>query len=45
MLEVEIGQEKVQYELREGESIVIRHEMEEIRLTQENPVAIRPISR
>jgi alpha,alpha-trehalose phosphorylase len=44
MLEVELGQEKVQYELREGESLVIHHEMEEIRLTRENPVVIRQVS-
>jgi alpha,alpha-trehalose phosphorylase len=44
MLEVEIGQEKVEYTLREGESLVIRHETEEIRLTRENPMAVRPVS-
>jgi alpha,alpha-trehalose phosphorylase len=44
MLEVEIGLEKVEYVLREGESLVIRHETEEIRLTRENPVAIRAVS-
>ena len=44
ILEVEIGQEKVEYTLREGESLVIRHETEEIRLTQENPMAVRPVS-
>jgi alpha,alpha-trehalose phosphorylase len=44
MLEVEIGVEKVEYTLREGESFVIRHETEEIRLTRENPVAIRAVS-
>jgi alpha,alpha-trehalose phosphorylase len=45
MLEVEIGLEKVEYTLREGQSLVIRHEMEEIQLTQENSVAVRPVSR
>ncbi len=45
MLEVEIGLENVEYTLREGESLVIRHETEEIRLTRENPVAVRPVSR
>ena len=45
MLEVEIGLEKVEYTLREGESLVIRHETEEIRLTRENPMAVRPVSR
>jgi alpha,alpha-trehalose phosphorylase len=44
MLEIEIGQENVEYTLREGESLVIRHETEEIRLTRENPVAVRPVS-
>jgi alpha,alpha-trehalose phosphorylase len=45
MLEVEIGMEKVQYTLREGESLVVRHETEEIQLTQENSVIVRPVSR
>jgi alpha,alpha-trehalose phosphorylase len=45
MLEVEIGLEKVEYALREGESLVIRHETEEIRLTREEPWAVRPVSR
>jgi alpha,alpha-trehalose phosphorylase len=45
MLDVEIGLEKVEYTLREGESLVIRHEREEIRLARENPSAIRPVSR
>ena len=44
MLEVELGQEKVEYTLREGEALVIRHETEEIRLTRENPMAVRPVS-
>jgi alpha,alpha-trehalose phosphorylase len=44
MLEIEIGQDNVEYTLREGESLVIRHETEEIRLTRENPVAVRPVS-
>ena len=44
-LEVEIGLEKVEYALREGEHLDIRHEMEDIQLTRENPVAVRPISR
>ena len=44
-LEVEIGLEKVEYALREGEHLDIRHEMEEIQLTRENPVAVRQISR
>ena len=45
MLEVEIGLEKVEYTLREGECLVIRHETEEIRLTREKPWAVRPVSR
>lgn len=44
-LEVEIGLEKVEYALRAGESLLIRHEKEEIHLTQENPMAVRPVSR
>jgi alpha,alpha-trehalose phosphorylase len=45
MLEVEIGPETVQYALREGERLVIRHETEEIQLTREHPLAVRPVSR
>jgi alpha,alpha-trehalose phosphorylase len=45
MLEVEIGLENVEYKLRNGESLVIRHEREEIELTRENPTAVRPVSR
>jgi alpha,alpha-trehalose phosphorylase len=45
MLEVEIGQEKVEYSLREGECLVIRHEMEEVQLSREHPAAVRPINR
>jgi alpha,alpha-trehalose phosphorylase len=45
LLEVEIGVEKVGYTLREGEDLAIRHETEEVRLTREHPVAIRPVSR
>jgi len=44
VLDVEIGLEKVEYTLREGKSLVIRHETEEIRLTRENPVAVRAVS-
>jgi alpha,alpha-trehalose phosphorylase len=44
MLEVEIGAEQVDYTLREGASLAIRHQIEEIRLTRENPVAVRPVS-
>ena len=45
MLEVEIGLETVAYALREGECLVIRHETEEIQLTPEQPLAVRPVSR
>jgi alpha,alpha-trehalose phosphorylase len=45
MLDVEIGLEKVEYTLRQGQSLIIHHETEEIRLTRENPVAVRAVSR
>lgn len=45
MLEVEIGVESAEYTLRKGESLVIRHEAEEIQLTREQPVAVRPIAK
>jgi len=45
MLEVEIGLETVQYALREGERLVIRHETEEIQLTRDHPQAVRSVSR
>jgi alpha,alpha-trehalose phosphorylase len=45
MLEVEIGLKKVEYTLREGKFLVIRHETEEIQLTREHPQAVRPVSR
>jgi alpha,alpha-trehalose phosphorylase len=45
MVEVEIGLEKVAYTLREGECVMIRHEKEEIHLTKEHSVAVRPVSR
>ena len=44
-LEVEIGLEKAEYRLREGECLVIRHETEEVQLTRENSVVVRPVSR
>jgi alpha,alpha-trehalose phosphorylase len=44
MLEVEIGLDKVEYTLREGESLTIRHETEKIQLTRENSVIVRPVS-
>ena len=43
LLEVEIGLEKVEYALREGDRLVIRHETEEVELTRENPLAVRTI--
>jgi len=45
MLEIEIGLETVTYALREGECLVIRHETEEVQLTREHPVAVRPVSK
>jgi alpha,alpha-trehalose phosphorylase len=45
MLEIEIGVETVEYTLREGECLVIRHETEDVELTREHPVAVRPVSR
>jgi alpha,alpha-trehalose phosphorylase len=45
LLEVEIGVDEVEYALREGERLVIRHETEEVELTRENPLAVRTISR
>ena len=44
-LEIEIGQEKVEYALLEGEDLLICHETERVQLTPENPVAVRPVSR
>jgi alpha,alpha-trehalose phosphorylase len=44
-LEVEIGLEKVEYALREGDCLTIRHETEEIQLTRERPTVVRPVSR
>jgi alpha,alpha-trehalose phosphorylase len=45
LLEIEIALDKVEYALREGERLVIRHETEELELTRENPLAVRPVSR
>ncbi len=45
VLEVEIGLENVEYALRDGEELRIRHETEELQLSREHPVAIRPVSR
>ncbi|MBV8334348.1 MAG: glycoside hydrolase family 65 protein [Alphaproteobacteria bacterium] len=45
MLEVEIGQQTVEYTLREGDRLVISHETEEIQLSRENPAVVRPVSK
>ena len=45
LLEIEISLDKVQYTLREGERLVIRHETEEVELTREKAQAVRPVSR
>jgi alpha,alpha-trehalose phosphorylase len=45
MLHIEVGLENVEYSLREGDSLVIRHETEEVQLTRDHPVAVRPVSR
>ena len=45
MLEVEIGLDKVEYALREGDRLAIRHETEDIQLTRERPKIVRPVSR
>src|SRR6516162_2744832 len=45
MLEIEISLETVQYTLRAGERLVIRHEQEDIQLTRDHPQAVRPVSR
>ena len=44
MLEIEIGAETVKYTLRDGECLVIGHETEDVQLTREHPVAVRPVS-
>ena len=45
LLEIEIGLDEVEYVLREGECLVIRHEAEEIKLTQKKPVAVRSVGK
>jgi alpha,alpha-trehalose phosphorylase len=45
ILEIDIGLEKVEYKLRQGERLVIRHETQDLELTRERPVAVRPVSR
>ena len=44
MLEVEIGPGRVEYTLRQGQAMAIRHEAEQIELTSEHPVAVRSIT-
>jgi alpha,alpha-trehalose phosphorylase len=44
LLEVEIGVGKVEYTLREGEDLAIRHETEKVVLSREQPKAVRSIS-
>jgi len=44
VLEVEITGERVEYKLRDGDTLTIHHEAEELRLTGERPSAIRPVS-
>ncbi len=44
VLDVKVDLESVEYTLREGECLVIRHEKEEVRLTRQNPVAVRSVS-
>jgi alpha,alpha-trehalose phosphorylase len=43
MLDIKIGQEKAEYTLLQGEGLMVSHKGEEIRLTPEHPVAVRPI--
>ena len=45
LLEVEIGLDNVEYALREGEGLVIRHETEDVELARDHPVAVRPVSK
>jgi alpha,alpha-trehalose phosphorylase len=45
MLGIEIGLENVEHTLRAGNCLAIRHEMEEVQLTREHPVAVRPVGR
>jgi alpha,alpha-trehalose phosphorylase len=45
LLEVEIGLDTVEYQLREGDDLSIHHLTEQIRLTKEHPIAVRPVSK
>ncbi len=42
LLEVDIHRDTTTYSLREGDDLVFQHEDEEIRLSTENPVVVRP---
>jgi alpha,alpha-trehalose phosphorylase len=44
LLQVENSSEGATYSLLEGDGLTIRHDDEEISLTQENPIATRPIA-
>ena len=44
ILDIEIGLEKVEYTLRQGERLVFCHETEKIELTREHFYAVRPLS-
>jgi alpha,alpha-trehalose phosphorylase len=41
LIEIEMTQEAVTYSLREGEGLAFHHCEEELRLSPENPVAVR----
>jgi alpha,alpha-trehalose phosphorylase len=45
ILEIEIGLDKVEYNLIDGAELAIRHETEELRLTRESPAISRPVGR
>ncbi|HJU09227.1 MAG TPA: glycosyl hydrolase family 65 protein, partial [Candidatus Binataceae bacterium] len=44
ILDVEIGLQNVTYQLREGEALIIYHEMEKLELNRNNPVIVRPVT-
>jgi len=45
VLEVNMDRESITYSLREGEGLVIRHGGEEIRLSPDAPISVRPLSK
>lgn len=45
ILQVEVGSGTVEYTLLDGDGLTIRHETEEIRLTPDRRMAVRPVSR